>query len=220
MIFWIIAAISAFYIKGLCSFANTLVFTSILSFGSSNINISPVELLLGYPTNMIISYKERKSINWRICLSLATMVVAGSVFGVFFLKNVNVILIKIIFGVIVIAIGVEMLLREIIQKKTRQSKVLLTIIGILSGVLCGIYGVGALLGAYISRVSEDSHGFKANICFVFFIENSFRIILYFINGIITIETLKYTFMLIPFMLAGLIGGMISARFINDNVVKK
>ena len=61
MIFWIIATLAAFYIKGLCGFANTLVLTSILSFGAANINISPVELLLGYPTNLIISWKERKS---------------------------------------------------------------------------------------------------------------------------------------------------------------
>ena len=58
MIYWIIATLAAFYIKGLCGFANTLVFTSILSFGVANINISPVELILGYPTNMTISWKE------------------------------------------------------------------------------------------------------------------------------------------------------------------
>ena len=71
MIFWIIAALCAFYVKGLCGFANTLVFTSILSFGNANINISPIELILGYPTNLIISFKERKSIDLKICLPLA-----------------------------------------------------------------------------------------------------------------------------------------------------
>ncbi len=41
---WILATIVAFYIKGLCGFANTLVFTSILGFGTNNINISPIEV--------------------------------------------------------------------------------------------------------------------------------------------------------------------------------
>ena len=45
----IIAAVAAYFIKGLCGFANTLVFTLILSFGVSNANISPIDLLLGYP---------------------------------------------------------------------------------------------------------------------------------------------------------------------------
>ena len=61
MILWIIAAICAFFIKGLCGFANTLVFTSILSFGVNNASISPVELLLGYPGNLLLAWKERKN---------------------------------------------------------------------------------------------------------------------------------------------------------------
>lgn len=39
MIWWIVAALCAFFVKGLCGFANTLVFTTILSFGNSNVNI-------------------------------------------------------------------------------------------------------------------------------------------------------------------------------------
>ena len=39
MYLWIIAAFMAYFIKGLCGFANTLVFTSILSFGAANANI-------------------------------------------------------------------------------------------------------------------------------------------------------------------------------------
>ena len=54
MYLWIIAAVAAYFIKGLCGFANTLVFTSILIFGASNANISPIDLLLGYPTNLIL----------------------------------------------------------------------------------------------------------------------------------------------------------------------
>ena len=69
MILWIIAAICAFFVKGLCGFANTLVFTSILSFGVNNSLISPVELLLGYPGNLFLAWKERKKINWKMSLS-------------------------------------------------------------------------------------------------------------------------------------------------------
>ena len=45
MVWWIAATLVAFFIKGLCGFANTLIFTTILSFGSSNLSITPVELL-------------------------------------------------------------------------------------------------------------------------------------------------------------------------------
>ena len=42
----IIATITAYIIKGMCGFANTLVFSSIMSFTANNINITPTELLL------------------------------------------------------------------------------------------------------------------------------------------------------------------------------
>ena len=62
MFWWIVATLLAFFVKGLCGFANTLVFTSILSFGNSNINISPVDLMLTYPPNLIMAWKERRNI--------------------------------------------------------------------------------------------------------------------------------------------------------------
>ena len=220
MIFWIIATLLAFYVKGLCGFANTLVFTSILTFGTANINISPVELILGYPTNLIISIKERKAITPRIVIPLAIMVIIGSLGGALFLKNADTTLIKIIFGVLVILVGIEMLLRELSQKKAKNSKVLLTIIGILSGFLCGLYGVGALLGAYIGRTTDDLKSFKANICTVFIIENTFRVILYLFYGIITMESIKRALILSPFMLIGLGAGMLSAGKISERIVKR
>ena len=91
MILWIIAAICAFFIKGLCGFANTLVFTSILSFGVNNALISPVELLLGYPGNLLLAWKERKKINWKICGSLSVLVMLGSIPGAFFLDRKSVV---------------------------------------------------------------------------------------------------------------------------------
>lgn len=220
MLYWIIATVAAFFVKGLCGFANTLVFTSILSFGVSNANISPVELLLGFPTNVILAWKERKSIRWSICLPLALLVVIGTIPGALFLKNADSGSIKIVFGVIIVLIGLEMLLRSRNTAGLKQSKVVLVIIGILSGVLCGLYGVGALLGAYISRVTDDSHSFKANICTVFVIENILRIILYSVWGILTFDIFRQAVVLIPFMLIGLCAGMLSGKFLDEKIVRK
>lgn len=220
MFIWILAAIIAFFVKGLCGFANTLVFTTILSFGNNNINISPVELILGYPTNIIMSWKERRSIDLKICVPLSALVIAGSIPGALFLKNADTTVIKLIFGFVIFILGLEMLLREFQQKKSRQSGILLGIIGILSGVLCGLYGIGALLGAYVNRVTDNSHSFKANICIVFIAENTFRILLYGIWGIITMDILKQAVVLMPFMLLGLALGMLSSKVLNEKRVKK
>lgn len=225
MIWFIIATLIAFFIKGLCGFANTLIFNGILSYTANNINISPLEVVLGYPSNIILVWKERKSLNWKIWLPLTALVVAGSIPGIFLLKHTDAGLLKVIFGIAVIIIGIEMLFQEMkssksSNKKSGGSKFVLVLIGIISGLLCGLYGVGALLAAYVSRVAENSHEFKANICVVFVVENTIRIILYAATGILTLAVLKQVVILIPFMLAAVFLGMKSSSILNEKVIKK
>ena len=220
MVWWMAASVCAFFVKGLCGFANTLVFTTILSFGSSNASISPVELLLGYPTNIILAWKNRKAIQWRVCLPLAALVIVGSIPGAIFLKNADTSLIKLFFGAVIVLVGVEMLLREFLPRKMKQSKAVLSVIGLLSGLLCGLYGVGALLGAYISRVTEDRKSFQAHICTVFLAENTFRIGLYAWSGLLTLEVARQAAMLMTFMLAGLVLGMGSGKVLDEKIVKR
>ena len=202
VIWWIAASLCAFFVKGLCGFANTLVFSTIMSFGLSNLNISPVELLLGYPTNMLLAWQERRRIDLKLCLPLAALVVLGSIPGMLLLKNADTGIIKLLFGIVIAGIGLEMLLRRQSEKKTKESRRMLALIGLLSGVLCGLYGIGALLGAYIGRVTQDSGAFRANICVVFFVENTLRIVLYTAAGILTTGMLLHALRLMPFMALG------------------
>ena len=217
---WILAAMAAYFIKGLCGFANTLVFTSILSFGVSNANISPIDLLLGYPTNLILTWKNRKSLDAKVYLPLAALVLAGSIPGAFLLKNVDAKAIKLVFGVVVVLLGAEMLSREYSKKRMRSSKIVLAIIGVTAGVLCGLFGVGALLAAYVSRVTEDGGSFKANISAVFIADNTFRIVLYSALGLLTFDTVKFVLTLIPFALAGLFAGMKRSSRMDEKLVRK
>ena len=220
MLLWIIATLVAFFVKGLCGFANTLVFTSIMGFGANNVAISPVELMLGYPANFILTLKNRKKLNPKVFIPLAIMVLAGSVPGAFLLKNVNATYIKIVFGVVIVLLGIEMLLREYGSIKFKESKIALVVIGLLSGVLCGLFGVGALLAAYVGRVTETTDGFKANMSAVFIVENTFRLILYSVMGIITLEGLKQALILMPVVIGGLLLGMWSGKVLNERIVKR
>lgn len=219
MVYWIVATLCAYFVKGLCGFANTLVFTSILSFGVNNVDISPVDLLLGFPANVIVVFRERKAVKWSLCLPLAGLVILGCIPGALFLKNVDVKLIKIFFGAVIIFVGVEMLLREMRAKKTKPSRAMMLFIGVLSGVLCGLYGVGALVGAYISRMTDDSHAFKGNISMVFFCENVFRIILYIASGVMTMTAFLSALKLLPVELAGLALGMLAGKVMDERKAK-
>ncbi len=219
MIYWIMATVAAYFVKGLCGFANTLVFTSILGFGVANVNISPVELVLGYPTNFVLAWKNRSKLDKSIFVPLSLLVILGSLPGAFLLRDVSSGSVKIVFGILVIVLGTEMLLREYDILHFKESKLILGIIGVLSGVFCGMFGVGALLAAYIGRVTDSGDEFKANISAVFIVENTFRVILYSVMGIITVSSLKKSAILMPFMIAGLWAGIKSSKIIDDRVVK-
>ena len=220
MYLWIIAAAAAYFIKGLCGFANTLIFTSIVSFGASNANISPVDLLLSCPTNLIITWKNRKSLDPKVYLPLAALVLAGSIPGAFLLKNVDTRAIKLVFGVVVAALGAEMLMREFSHKRLKSSRLALAIIGVSAGLLCGLFGVGALLAAYVSRTTESGDAFKANINAVFIVDNSFRLILYSALGLLTADTVKFALLLMPAVLIGLLLGIKCSGRMDEKLVRK
>ncbi len=219
MFLWIASAFAAYFVKGVCGFANTLVLTSILSFRAVNADISPIDLLLGYPSNLILAWRNRRSLDPKVWIPLSLLVLAGSIPGALLLKNAGTGTIRIVFGFVVIFLGAEMLLREY-GYGLPASKSLLGLIGVLSGVLCGLFGVGALLAAYVSRATTDMTGFKANISAVFIVENTFRLFLYGALGLFTAEIFRTFLLLIPFALLGLFLGIKSSGVLSEKLVRR
>lgn len=215
-----IAAVIAYFVKGLCGFANTLVFTSILAYGESNAAITPVDLLVGCPANALMAWRYRKEADWHVWVPMAVMMLIGIIPGAFFLKNVDARIVKLLFGVVVAGLGIEMLLRERSHGMAKGSKPLMMVIGVLSGVLCGLYGVGALLAAYFSRTTTDSRAFKGSLSIVFLLENLFRVVLYSVTGVFTLEILKRAALMLPCMVLGMFIGMKSAGRISERAAKR
>ena len=151
---------------------------------------------------------------------MAILVLIGSIPGALLLKNINARYIKIVFGIVVVLLGIEMYLRELKPKKMEESKILLAFIGILSGMLCGLFGVGALLAAYVGRVTKTSDEFKANISAVFIVDNTFRIILYSVLGIISFSSIKQAIIMLPFALLGLFSGIWSSKILDEKIIKR
>ena len=242
MVWMAIAGFLAYFVKGFCGFANTLVFSSVLSFRFDNINISPVELILGIPANAFLVWKERKYADKKIWVPLTIFMLAGSTGGVVLLKYLDVDRIKSIFGVVVFGVALEMLLRERknklaenaqaetdggsersgncqSKKVSKASAVGMLITGILSGILCGMFGIGALLAAYVGRATKDTRTFRGSISVVFLIENLYRFVLYAGTGILTASVVKQAVCLIPCMIAGLGVGLGCAGRLDEKKVK-
>lgn len=215
-----VATLVAYYLKGLCGFANTLVYTTIMSFGADNLSISPLELLTGYPSNLIIAIRERKSIHWPTVLFTTALLLLGSLPGVFLLKTGDSRMIKSLLGGVIILVAAQTYWREKHPRQLKASPAVTTLVGLISGLLCGLYGIGALMAAYMNRISPNTHAFKANVCMVFFLENTCRLVLYACTGVITLEIVKTALLMVPLMLLGLWLGIKSASFVNEKAAKK
>ena len=218
MSLFILATLAAFFIKGLCGFANTLVFQSILSFGVSNASISPVELALGFPGNAILTWQNRKSLEPKVFLPLTALMLAGNIPGALMLSHIDGRIVKIIFGTAIIFIALDMMRGQ--GKPQKESKWMTALVGVAAGVLSGLFGVGALLAAYVSRITETIGAFKANISVVFLAENVFRFALYVALGILDRAALVLAVKLMPFMLVGLFAGIAVSQKIDDQQIKK
>ena len=218
MSLFILATLAAFFIKGLCGFANTLVFQSILSFGVSNASISPVELALGFPGNAILTWQNRKSLEPKVFGPLMALMLAGNIPGALMLSSIDGRIVKIIFGAAIILIALDMLRGQ--GKPRKEKKWLTALVGVAAGVLSGMFGVGALLAAYVSRITETNGAFKANISVVFLAENVFRFALYAALGILDRAALVLAVKLMPFMLVGLFAGIAVSQKIDDRQIKK
>ncbi len=220
MLWWIVATFAAFFIKGLCGFTNGLVFTTILSFTTDNVNISPVSLVIGHPANLIMAWKNRKRINWKLCVGLTSLVILGNIPGVYLLKVAGANIIKVILGFLIIYLSVEMYLNEKRKTKKKSSKLSFGIVGFLAGLVAGIYGVGALLGVYVNKVTNDTKEFKANASVIYFVSDTFRLILYIATGIVTWSVVKQALLLVPVMLLSLSLGMKLCSYLNEKAVRR
>ncbi len=217
----IFAVMAAYMIKGLSGFANALVFGSIMSFSKDNIYITPIDVLLAFPSNLIMTIRERKSLSKKIFLPLIAMMLIGVIPGTLLLKNLDSAILKIVFGIAILLISADILLRFRTNQENNHkgSKLVLTVIGVISGVLSGLFGVGAFLVAYINRTTDNASAFRANLCIVFMADNLFRIILYSATGILTLSLLKQALILIPFMVLSLFLGIFLSKKINETAIK-
>lgn len=219
MILWMLAVLVGYFIKGVAGFGNTLVVTGAMAFSRTNAELTPVELLLCVPTNLTLAIAHRRAIDWKLALPPLLMVLAGDVLGVFLLANVDVTAMKLVFGVVLILLGIEALWRERHASAKPTHPALLTALGVAAGVLSGLFGVGALLAAYFARVTKDEKTFKGSMCMIFAAENLFRVVAYSLTGLLTTATLTNTAMLLPFMAAGLFLGMKFSGKMNVRLMK-
>ena len=146
------------------------------------------------------------------------LMLAGNIPGALMLSSIDGRIVKIIFGAAIIFIALDMMRGQ--GKPQKPNKWVTALVGVAAGILSGLFGVGALLAAYVSRITDTGSSFKANISVVFLAENVFRFVLYLALGILDRASVVMAFRLMPFMLVGLFAGIAVSKKIGDRQIKK
>ena len=188
----------AYTVKGLIGFGNPLISAPILSMRLDNVVITPGTLLLDCPVNGYITWKNRRSFQWRKILPLMAANLCGVIPGTLLLRFSLPWVIKTVLGVVVVFLGLEMATRFL--RPVQAGKDLLwlrQVVAFFSGACSGLFGINMFIVAYLQRTARDYSEFKGSMCFLFFGENIFRLCTYAVNGLLTPDVLLFSAISVP-----------------------
>ena len=204
MVYLLITTFLAFYLKGITGFGNTLVMNAMFSFVKENRFTTPVDLLVGLPANLMISWKHRKELIPSVVLPLGVATLLGNIPGILILSQVKGEVLKVILGFVLIIMSLLMMFgMKNTFRRHQPTKVEIYSVGLFSGILVGMFGIGAFSAIYLSKLSKRREEFRSNLCFVFLMDNFFRLFAYTYQGLITQEVLRLSLWMIPVSYLGL-----------------
>lgn len=213
------ASLLAFIVKGLAGFGDPLISVPLLSMRLDNSVITPGMAPLPLFFNSYIVIKNRRKFCFRTVSSILIWMLLGIIPGVMLLKIGSPWVLKAVLGLFIAGLGVEMLTRD----RSRQippNAVIKALICFLSGVTAGLFNINLLFIAYLERVSKDRSSFRANTCFIFLVENVFRLMLYAVEGMFTTLPLQIMLAALPGAVCGMfLGGFIDRRMGDKNIQK-
>ena len=198
ILFIFLIQLLAYTVKALIGFGNPLISGPLLAMKLDNVVITPGTLLLDCPVNAWITWKNRRSFQWRRILPLLLANMCGVIPGTLLLRFSLPWIIKALLGVVVIFLGLEMAARS--RRPSRQGKDrpwLRLAVSFLSGACSGLFGINMFIVAYLQRTAKDYSEFKGSMCFLFFGENVFRLCTYALGGLLTREVLVFGLVSVP-----------------------
>lgn len=211
----------AYTIKGLIGFGNPLISAPLLSMRLDNVVITPGTLLLDCPINAYITWKNRRSFQWRRILPLLLASMCGVVPGALLLRFSLPWVIKTVLGAVVVFLGLEMATRNLRPARTgRDAPWLRLVVAFFSGVCAGLFGINMFIVAYLQRTAKDYSEFKGSMCFLFLGENLFRLCTYAVGGLLAREVLLFGLASVPAAVLSMgLGGWLGPRLDEGKLQK-
>jgi uncharacterized protein len=165
-------------------------------------------LLLSLPVELAIVAAGRRRIRWRGVLLIGAGLAVGVPLGTFVLDRGNPVVLLGLLGAVLVAVGVAFLL--VPQQPARRLPTWLSpVVGLVSGVLSGLFGTGGPpLVVYYQLRGLDKTEFRDSLMAVFLLISAVRLPSYWAAGLLTLPRLTSALVVLP---AVALGGWIGHR---------
>jgi len=215
------------FIKGFSGFATSMVLTAGLVFYYTPLYIIPILAMLSVTLNIFLVIEHFKYIkqakdNFALRPETIIALLAGTFIGAYFLGYLNPNIIKIVLGLFIIVF--IYLIRDKIKehKEYIKSKFWLNIIiGSVSGLFSGFINVNGppamLFGLYHKY---DKIKLLKAVSVFFLIADALTIIVFYINGFYSLNSLITYIEFIPFIIIGFLVGAYTRRHVDNTTFKK
>lgn len=206
-------------IQGLTSFGFSLISVPLLSIFMPLKIVVPVLIVFSLVLNSVILYKLRKHVNLKRIMYLIPAGILTTPLGTYLLLIINERSLKLGVGLIVTITAIMFWLGYKI--KIKNEKLSLVSVGLMSGLLNGSVSLsGPPVILFLTNQGTEKQVFRANLTSYFFILNIITIPTYIYGGLITSEVLRYTLILFPALILGVILGIKGAERVDENLFKK
>ena len=221
-VFLFVVQFASYFVKGLAGFGDPLISNPCLSLTEmTNSQITPMNLLMNWPLNLYIAFKNRKSFSARACIPMIVCILAGMIPGIACLKFGQSEILKAGLGLLIVFCGIEMLTRKE-SKVSHGNPIIMALVSMASGFTAGLYGINLFFVAYIERTGYvNRNQFRGQMCFIFFIENTVRLFLYiFVYKMYTAIILQAAVISAVGVAAGMFLGSRVDKRLSENFVHK
>ena len=214
IVFYLGCVCVAVIVKGLAGFGDPLISTPLLSLALPNSVITPGLAPVSLILNANVVWKNRSHFSAKTVLPIAAFVLLGIIPGTLLLKFGSPQGLKLVLGLLIIVLGVEMLTRKP-NAGAKPNVYIRSIASFFSGLTAGLFGINLLFLAYMERVAVDRKEFRANACFIFLLDNTFRMILLLVEGLYGQEALVLSIAALPAALLGMKLGALLDKRVSD-----
>ncbi len=214
------AAFFGYMINGITSFAGNM-FVIPFGFNTLGIDQSIVALnIMGFTSSLIVALTGFKRIIWREFAKMTIVMFAFMLVGMLINMVVSADILKIIFGIFVLSIGVYYLLRNEEKAKTPPEALLWGAL-VLGGVIQGMFVSGGPMAiVYALNKIKDKDEMRGTLGAMWTVLNASYLIILIIRGQVTLEIATIAVIGIPFIVVGTFLGTIIAKHIRQDIFLK